>query len=363
MNRVVTFYDLPKIRDFEPGVEGSKEMTDTLNRMSADTQAASPNSPRDLCLEYLEGKTQRGFRYTSEGFSRICKATAPNLSKVVEHIAGTSRHLGQIGVHNDAFSMQDACQIFNIAVNRRYQDWLVRFRIVLNMAQLTIDGVIGPSTHFVTNADFMSIATSVLPSDVEFAGASLAGRRLMARYLTPLPTMTPMGFMRAGFAFVVAEAGDDAIRAYRLYEGDNGSFLQTVVSPLKRAGKQKKFKERLRNLLQRTIAAKPLPLQRKMQELSKARLFSDLAEYSMDRVTTHWRRTLKLAHVPPNIADRVVARMTADDDPSVARFADDQLRMKSELDLLSALMAESRRSNQRVRELLERAAYSVFLGD
>ena len=363
MSRALTLYDLPKLREFEAGAEGSQEMMSTLSEIAASTQASSPSSPRDLCLDYIQCRTQKGFRYTSEGFSRICKATAPALSKVVEHIAGSSRQLGKIGEHHDAFSFQDACQIFNIAINRRYQDWLVRFRVVFNMRLMSIDGVIGPSTHFVTNADFMSLATSVLPGDVEFAGASLAGRRLVARYLTPHKLVTPVGFMRSGFAFTVAEAGDDAIRAYRLYQGDGGAVLETVAQPLKRAGKSKKFKERLRELLQKTIGSRPFGMTRRMNELAKSRLFPDVSSTTVDRAITHWRRTLKLAHVPPNIADRVTTRMTADDDPSVSRFTDDQLRAKSELDLLSALMAESLRSSQRVRELLERAAFTVFLGD
>lgn len=363
MSRALTLYDLPRLQEFGEGPEERQRMHDTLSETASSTQASQPSSPRDLCLDYMQCRTQKDFRYTSEGFSRICKATAPALSKVVEHIAGSSRQLGKIGEHHDAFSMQDACQIFNIAINRRFQDWLVRFRIVFNMKTLSIDGVIGPSTHFVTNSDFMSLVSSTLPSEVEFAGASLAGRRLVARYLTPKPFMTPMGFMRAGFAFTVAEAGDDAIRAYRLYQSDQGSILQTVAQPLKRAGKSKKFKERLRDLLQRTIGSKTFGMTKRMNELAKSRLFSDTNSTAIDRAVTHWRRVLKLAHVPPNIADRVTIRMTADDDPSVSRFTEDQLRTKSELDLLIALMAESLRSSQRVRELLERAAFTVFLGD
>ena len=366
MPSLTLLYDTPPFVTFPAGEGGREALQRVLDHNYRHTIVSPPSGVADVRLNPRTKKTMAGLRYTSTALFAVCRVCAPGLSSVVTHLAGDARPNDR---RRDLFSLDTACNVFNQVADLRYGPLLSQCRFVIDESRGTIDGVLGPRTHYLENSSFVELTEGILTdtAEVTFAGASMVGRRLFLRYYEPEQIVTSDGIYRRGFAFCVSEAGDDAIRSYRLYEHvDSGGCCLQI--PHARRQKQKrtgsKFANRLRQMLVGVLQAKPVDVAASVQRLQASLLFSDSGdEQHVKSVVRGWRRRLRLSGLPADIADGVSSAPFGFDNPEASPLTTSALATKTEYDLFKAAMLDSTNRSQRLREVVERSVFSVFLQD
>lgn len=361
----LAIYELPKSTTFQPDAAGRNDLQKALDHAYRFTRVAPPNSPRDVRLDYKTRRTQSGCRYISSALFRVCRVLSPGLSNTVVSLAAPAR-AGD--VLRDQFSTQVACTVFNQVVDLRYAGLLSQSQLIFDENQKTIEGLLGPKTHFFENGSFVELVESVLSGigDIEFAGASLVGRRIFLRYLRPETVHTVVGSFRYGYAFCATEAGDDAVRCYLMYQRTAcGSCC--LESPSGRLLRQRRtgtrFIENIKRLLARLLSDQPHDLPRELEQLVRRKVFGAVEGRAIERTLANWRRRFKLAGMPADMANSVTARLLGRDQVTSSVMMPDEVAGLTEYQLLQIAMDESRRRSQRLRELAERATFTVFFGD
>jgi hypothetical protein len=359
-------YDTLAAAKFEPGEAGRNALQVFLDDCFKNTLVTSPNSVSDIRLNPRTKKTLTDRRYTSTALFAVCRVCAPGLSGVVTHLAGDARPNDR---RRDLFSVETACNVFNQVVDLRFGSMLSQCRLVVDERYNRIDGVLGPRTHYLENSTFVELVESILvdAADVTFAGATAIGRKLFLRYHEPDVITTLDGPYRRGFAFFVSEAGDDSIRPYRLYErvADGGTCLQV---PSIRRSRQKrtgsKFAAKLRQMLVSVLQSEPCDIAAEIEAMHDSHVFTDdFSSEGVQSVVRSWRRRLRLGGVPSDIADGIASSPFGYDNSEASPLSDTVLASKTEYDLFRAAIADATTRGQRVRELVERAAFSVFIQD
>jgi len=360
----VTLCDMPNVWDFPEGKAGRENLAEELARMNGNTQVTSPESIRSVRLEPRTLATASGLRYSSYAFTRVCKLLAPGLSKVVQNIAGDAR---PTDTSAEFFSRTSACNIFNEVAALRFGPLLSNYQMVVDAKARRIDGFLGPKTHYLEASSFMELVESIIcdaADDVEFAGASLVGRRLFLRYLKSEDIATVDGPYRQGYAFCIDEAGDDAIRAYLLYQRmtDGSACLQAPSRFRQRQRRTgSRFTIKLRQLLVGVLRPDPLDIADSLAELADTMLFDEPDEMYLAQERRRWIQTLRMANVPAEIAEATVGslflpRTELGRAPHVSEILE-----RTELDLFKSLIGYASGRSQRLRELLESVAFQVFL--
>jgi len=364
MPDTTSLYDSPLYKTFTPDHFGRQELQKVLDNMYRTTRVASPSSPTEIRFNPITRKTQYGFRYTSLALSRVCRALSPGLSNVISNVSGpTTTDKGQ----REKYSTPVACAVFNQLVDLRFHAVLTKAQLVMDEERKTLEGMLGPQTHYLENSSLLDLVENALTDccDARFAGATLAGRRLFVRYLRPDVMETPLGDYRCGYAVCATESGDDSIRAYLLYESvETGhSCLEIPAGGTYRQRRTgSKFMEQIKRLLVKLAMAKPRDFNHDLVALDSQPLFPNTDERTMGLVMSRWRRQLKLAGMPADMANNVVNTLVNGTDssspPSLLTLAE-----LTEHDLFVAAMAAGQNRGQRLRELSERATFSVFFGD
>lgn len=354
-------YDTLDTLSFEDSAHGREELQAVLDEHRTATNCISPSRVQDVRLDPRTQRTQSGLRYTSTALFSVCRICCPGLSNVVGNLSGDARPGEKF---RDLFSVETACGIFNQVVDLRFGTLLSQCSFVVDEHVKRIEGVLGPRTHHLENAMFVELMESLLldTTQCEFAGASLVGRRLFLRYLDPEPIQTEDGPYQHGYAFFSSEAGDDSIRGYRLYaRGSGGMFLQVprVRQRQKRTGA--KFSDRLKALLAGVLRIEPAEIARIVSQMRSTPVFANPDDdRSNRRAAASWRRRFKLAGIPSDIAEGVAVCPFGYESPMAAPISVGQLAEKTEHDLFVATITDAASRGQRVREIVERAAFSVF---
>lgn len=364
MALVTTLYEPPNSVEFSPDAKGRALLQTHLDRLLRDTNIATPESVRAIRLDARTLSTQMGFRYSAYAFSRVCRIMAPGLSKVVQNISGEAR---PTDLSADLFSRPAACNVFNEIANLRFNSLLSNYQMVLDVKARRIEGFLGPKTHYLEVSSFLELAESIIVDTgdgVEFAGASLVGRRLFIRYLKTEEIDTHDGVYRQGYAFCIDEAGDDAIRAYLLYRREEcgSSCLQ---APAKFRQRQRRtgsrFAIKLRQLLAGVLRPEPLDIEAAISELSYRTLFDEQDENYILHVRKKWIQIFRLSNVPADTAEAVVHSIFMPKASLGSALSTAQVMQKTEYDLFQALTLYAKDRGQRMRELLESVAFQVFL--
>lgn len=361
-------YDHPATQLFSPDELGREQLQDAMHMSLRDTLVANPASVRDLRLDPRTSRTQTGRRYLAPALLRVCRVAAPGLSRVLLNVAGDARPQDAA---LDLFSVPTACAIFNQIVDLRFGSLLSNYQLVTDEARQRVEGFLGPKTHYLENSTFMDLAEPAVLEQpgVRFYGATLVGRRLCVRYLSTQRTRTPLGELQEGFMFVVTEAGDDAVRAYRMYcftapHRTPGYFLMTAPTTRhhqKRTGNR--FEQRLRALLTGVLRGGMPELPERLTALQELPLFAETSERGHKRSVSRILRRLKLAGMPADIAQQVLGRVLGHDNSAGVPMTETALRQLTDFDLfLSALQAGAER-NAQVREVVECATFSAFFGE
>lgn len=361
----LTLYDVPSQQSFTPDANGRELLQKELDATFRSTRVTQPGSVRDLRLETRTRRTQAGFRYISSALFRVCRVAAPGLSNVVTNLAAGGRGPEHTA---EACSLPTACAVFNQVVDLRFGGVLSTCQLVVDEERKTVEGFLGPKTHYLENVAFVELAEDVLQDTAAatFAGATLVGRRLFIRYLRPERIMTPVGIYRSGYAFCLTESGDDAIKAYTLYQREEcGSACLEVTSV--RTQRQKRtgsrFLEKLKQLLTTLLRQEPRAFDDEVQNLMGTRVFTNTDHRIVKREIAAWHRKMRLAGTPHDVAHRAMDRLLERDRVTGDPMTESRLAAKTAYDLFLILTEEGRIRGQRVRELVERAAFKVFFGD
>lgn len=360
-----SLFDPPLFKVFSGDPMGRKDLDKSLSAMFRSTRVMNPGSPTEVRLSPTTRKTQNGFRYTSSALQRVCRALAPGLSNLVTNVAGPTRHDGG---QREIYSTAAACQVFNQLVDLRFATVLTKSQLVIDEERKTIEGMLGPKTHYLENGSLLELVESALEDccGAVFAGATLAGRRMFVKYLQPEPIETPYGEYRRGYAICATESGDDSIRAYLTYQHMDTGYCCLEV-PVGGSYRQRrtgsKFMEQIKRMLVKLTQAKSKDLSLALMELEGRKLFTSTEYKAVRAVLSRWTRALKLAGMPSDIAKgaaKSVAKLEVDTVRPVNR---QNLLDVTEHDFFKAAMAASQNRGQRVLEVSERAVFNVFLGD
>jgi hypothetical protein len=366
MPDTTSLFDPPLYKSFTADSVGRRVLQADLDQMFRGTRIVNPGAPREIRLNPATRTTQTGFRYTSMAFSRVCRALAPGLSNLINNISGPVQH---DAAGRESYSTPTACAVFNQIVDLRFQTVLVKSQMVVDEERRIIEGLLGPKTHYLENSSLLDLVETALVDccGAVFAGATLAGRRMFVRYLRPEIVATPQGEYRYGYALSATESGDDSIRTYLLYQhtGTGHSCLETPAGGLYRQRRTgSKFLEQIKRLVIKLTTAKFRDFNLGLMTLSDSLLFPSTDPRAIDLVAAKWCRNFKLAGMPGDIANAVMARIATIDmtdmqsRPSLLNLA--ELTM---YDLFMAAMAAGQGRGQRVRELTERAAFWTFFGE
>lgn len=356
-------FDLPDAKTFGPGLGNRATLRDWLEESYRNTNVCVPASVRDVRLDVKTLRTQAGYRYSAAAFRRICRLLAPGLSKVVLNVLGEGAERDKL---REIFSRESACHLFNEVADLRFDGLVSGHQMLLDSKRQRIEGFLGPKTHYLENSSFLDLVETIITdcADVAFAGADITGRRLFIRYLNPKRIPTVQGNWLQGYAFCIDEAGDDAIRAYLYYQRvECGSGCLQPRANRQRQRQRRtgsKFAARLKQLLAGVLRAEPLDLATVFQELASRKLFHEGTEGALRHIQRQWVQVLRLAGIPADIADGVAGMPFMATSLFGQRTLPEVLRC-TEYDLFYALIADASGRNQRLRELLERAAFSVFM--
>lgn len=361
--------DHPATQIFAATQHGREQLQKVLDNSYRYTRVGNPSSPRELRLEPKTKRTQEGFRYITSAFSKVCNSLAPNLSRVITNVAGD----GNNRKHSDSYyDVSTACSIFNQVVDLRFDDALSPRQLVIDESAKTIEGCLGPRTHYIENASFVDMVEPLLTSvaEAEFGGATLVGRRLFIKYLKP--GVEQFGIFkeefRRGYAFCITESGDDSIHAYgMLMRVKCGSCCLSAVGSKKGRYRQKRmgsqFSEKLRYMLQSLLYEPEFDYDAAYTTLASRTLITDASDDGMKKQLIYWVRRMKLAGLPADIAKQVLGKLFSLNSDMSRPLTDAEICAKTEYDLFLAIMDDGRKRNQRIREMVESSAFSLFFGD
>ena len=208
-------YVQPEHRVFAAADEG--RLVKALDRLVRDTLAAEVGSLAELKLN-PDGTLADGYRYTKPALRQVCTLACAGLYQAVVDLAGLEAGPGDPPEHDPPL----AIRTFNRAVELRLGRFLGQQRLIRHVRLRRIEGLIGPRYAPLENADFFARAREVAagkPRPAAFAGATLAGRRLTARFADADPLFEVPGpdgpdAYRGGLHLTNSEiGGESTVRA------------------------------------------------------------------------------------------------------------------------------------------------------
>lgn len=202
--------------------------------------------PEQLLLG-ADGRTQAGgLRLSELALRQVCRLASTGLVHVVTDLAGQAGRRPRTDA-DSMFSRADAAHVYNMVVRRRFRA-VEGMQLVRDSAAGVVEGVVGSGYRRISNGELVELVEETLAgSPAAFAGATLVGRALTVRYLTPRPLPLPGDPFRAGAYFANSEVGDQAARAFPLLhrEFDGGQCLAGLGAAAKVKHNGKDFRRRL----------------------------------------------------------------------------------------------------------------------
>lgn len=360
------------------GPDGLPSLRTALDDLTAATLVEDIDDPESLTLK-PDGRMRDGYRYTRTAFRQVANVLARGLAGLVSDVAGELRDPGE----DRAVSFQDAVRIFNRILGLRHASLVSRYRVVRNLNTRTIDGLVGSRFLLLQNADLLEKVEELTVEHepaLQFREATLAGRRLVVRYITREPLFTLPGHVAAGpadpihggFHFANSEIGgesslrgapllwraaSDTAALGRWFGGGRvthagKSFDRRTFAIFADASRSHQDPRRLRdqvaNLHRRELGLTSDDEER--EDRIKA-LVAALVERDVPKTEAR-KAVLSAIYVGAYGEER--ALLTP---PSGATLAG-----RTEFDLFVALGAETRYAHAATRDAAERAAYDLLVG-
>ncbi len=168
------------------GAEEEYDLEDLQRQLRVqNTTAPVPIRRVEDVLLFADGTTARGLQFTTDGFSGICQRLLPTLFGTLGFLVGLPEATKKYPDRNADPEL--AISIYNEIVRQYFDSVLVGHRLIIDPNRSTIDGIVGPRYEFLGNQDWFQECQSFVHrcagENAEFLGASLAGRRLLTRYV------------------------------------------------------------------------------------------------------------------------------------------------------------------------------------
>lgn len=330
-----------------------------LERTAAHTDVVDIEGVEDVRMD-LRGNVRGGLRYTQIALKQLLAGLCPGAYTVVTRLA-----LGRVVESGEGLSpdLAAAAGVFNTVVASRIGALADQVRLLHNLADRTLDGTLGPRYILLGNDEFLDRLREALADEqsVVFEGASLHGRRLVARYRSTVPVFDGELAGRRetffqGWHLSNSEVGGEASAylAVTLARDGGGSALKKLKGCwVRHLGK-------FHVKLSRAIAAATA------FRFDRTRLEADLRRLALtplphDRAAE--RRLVAAIHqdgAPARLARNLVRGASGDADgldPVAPRLP---LRPGSQLDLFYRLCDGGTALHHRVRESLERSAFDLL---
>ena len=157
-----------------------------LTALSQATVIGDVAGAADLLLDDA-GRTRAGFRFTSTGLKQVCTVASPGSFRLVRDISGMLR-----GPENprEEYNFAYAVKLYNRLVKLRLARFVGVQRLLLNVKDRLIEGVLGPRYTLVENITVLDQADEAAagrPGQLRLREAGLCGRHLRLRYVAAAP--------------------------------------------------------------------------------------------------------------------------------------------------------------------------------
>lgn len=371
-----SLYIKTEIRDYN-----ASQFNELLTRTQRQEQLTLPipaASAEALCMNY-QGQLPEGYRYTSTAFRYACIYAANGLSRLVLHLAGVRRDRF---APEESYSLVDAIDVFNLTVRRKFTSrGLDRCLVVQNANDHLIEGFLGPGFSPLDNGMLLELSESLAgtaATPLYFHMAHVNGRRLLARFLAPEPTVRYVNrhlggvdAYRMGFQVSNSSISGESVRVYPILcrEYDKSVILGKVSSTaINLRHGQKKLVEKLRGMFM--LLLRRLPEMDKLSSRFDALqdrplgfdVRHDVRKQQIERLAEWMYRSSITKLIARDVLSLAIRRGSGEEEVADATMLTQQeMAERNWCDLLHAAMRHASRLPWAKREMLERFAFRLLM--
>lgn len=309
-------------------------------------------------------------RFSAVGLRQVCDVMAPGLYRTMVSIA-----TGIDCVGGQARAISDAVRIYNIVVGLRGDKLTTGYRLLKNVQEKTIDGMMGANYTRVDNDRIRQAARDAMGASGEFLSAMLFGRKMILRYMVKRPLFTFAGDdYHLGYHFVNSEvARESSVRAAVciVRRSDSAVMLGKFLGN-KLIHTSRRFEERLANVFSSvTRAADSVTEKRasfavKMQAMADTPLRTGGNETERQQRVTELVAALTIRGLPKleavNVVNMALQRGGSISGSPSMRPSSSTVSTRTALDLCYALMVSGRQRTGTASECIEQAAWGLMSG-
>jgi len=358
----------PEVRFFDRNRE--QEFVDTVSSLSK-RSVDIPISAKSMITLTADCLTVLGdCRFSAVGLRQVCDVMSPGLYRTMVSLAS-----GLDCVGGQARAISDAVRIYNIVVAIRGDTLTTGYRLLKNVQEKTIDGMMGANYTRVANDRIREAARDAMGGAGEFLSAMLFGRKMILRYIAKKPLFTYSGDeYHLGYHFVNSEvARESSVRAAVciVRRSDNSVMLGKFLGN-KLIHTSRRFEERLANVFSSVSRAADSVTERRstfvtrLQTLSETPLRVGGSESDREHRFNEVVAALTIRGLPKteavNVVNLALQRGGQISGSPSMRTSTSTVATRSALDLCYALMVTGRQRTGTASECLEQAAWGLMQG-
>lgn len=346
-----------------------RELLDKLGEIDRSTALIPLATAADVAVDSEGCVGPEKFRLTKWAFMQLCKELCIGLHDVVMDYSGAYRLLNQ---PREDFSFEEAVDIFNRLVRRRFRSRLQGKAFLRNAANKTIDGLLGTKYKWLSNLHLFEQASAMVEQLKDrFLEAQLIGRWMSVRFVHPDPWFSvdfagPDKFY-AGCYLSNNEVGKASVRGHSMIYRrlSNTSSLLTTGQGVRHTGSE--FKDKLKGLIQ-TAGAR----QQKgdfyathVKRLASIPLgFGSTDQTTLDKLGEDLVAKLARRGLPASVGKRVIGNLTFQGsyEPAPQEPEGFMPVERTAFDLYNSLGRDARLLPISQAERAEQVAYSLLVG-
>lgn len=359
------------VKSFRFSAENEDELTEVLVDYERNSDLLSLSSDTDLIFNSDGTVGTDGFYITNLALYQLCKLLCPSLYGFVRELSGVHKK----DEHDDSdFSLDEARQIINTVIARRFDTRVNGMIMLKNFTTKTIDGIFSNQYKFLSNIQLYENTKQVIQDNnlnVKFLEAVLNGRWFMLRYINNTPCFSlhikkdyPEDTFYSGFHFSNDELSRAFFKSAAVVYRDKTKT--SCMIPFESTGIVKHIGKNFNNRLQQIIN----------------KIFSVIKDYSKLKERFLWARTREMFNkegfnnkakwlrsllvkdgLPANIAAKIVEYSINNpgEDYNYAIFKNPVLA-RSEYDFYNAICCCATKLPINYKELTEQTAYNFITG-
>lgn len=371
-SELANFVVMPRMERFGAGMES--RFFARLQKQRRATAIVELRSPRLAMLDqrgYMQGK----FRLSYRALTKLCTDLAPGLSQLVVSLIEPMRQ----DVKHVATSPDLAVQLVNELISLRFKDRLAGSRLILDLSDNRVEGIVGPAYQLASNYELAQRAKQFVQKmdpNAVFHESVLVGRRMMVCYLSCQPAFrleVEQGFpdpYRQGFHFSNSEVGDSAVRAgvALVREWDGGRALHLFEQTGKAIHRGEQFAKKVAQMFEagkrKTFASAELQQYARERASEVVTIYGDSERAAKRRLDLV--RKLQRHGVTRKLSERVVLRASQlGNTAAKGQTVPDPKRagsIRTSYDVFTSLALCSRSQAIEFQETLAQLAFRVLIG-